>query len=57
MPAFHVQFFAACNWLKKETFTGCPRAAAKDFSGKDVKSFIQMAFCSYRTRCRTPEVV
>ncbi len=54
MPAFHVPFFAACNWLKKKKPSGCPRAAATVFSGKDVKSFIQMAFCSYRTRCRTP---
>jgi hypothetical protein len=54
MSAFHLPFFCGLQLIVKKEPSGCPRAMAKIFVGKDVKSFIQMAFCSYRPRRRTP---
>ena len=46
MSAFHVPFFCGLQLVDKKEPSGCPRTIAKIFGGKDVKSFIQMAFCS-----------
>jgi len=38
--------------VEEKEFSGRPRAMVKIVAGNDVKSFIQMALCSYRPHCR-----
>jgi len=54
MSAFRLPFFCGLQLVETKEPSGCPYAIAKIFGGKDVKSFIQMAFCSYRMSCKTP---